>query len=209
MRKVFLTILTLTFINLSFSQTVDFGVKAGLNYNFGGDLSEVIPQTGNNFENIITGADDKAGFHVGLWTKFRFAGLYVRPELVYTQLNNSYDSDSPNNLDTDFKTKKIDVPVLVGAKIFGPLHVYGGPAFQYITSSDLRSDIDNISTNDFSVGLQLGTGLELGRLGVDVRWEKGFSNDVVGRCLGRNIIVYNRPNQLFFEHFYRWYEREH
>lgn len=207
MRKVFLTILTLTFINLSFSQTIDFGVKAGLNYNFGGDLSEVIPQTGNNFENIITGADDKAGFHVGLWTKFRFAGLYVRPELVYTQLNNSYDSDSPNDLDTDFKTKKIDVPVLIGAKVFGPLHIYGGPAFQYITSSDLRSDIENISTNDFSVGLQLGAGLELGRLGVDVRWEKGFSNDLDGRFLGTNIQVDNRPNQIIFGLSYRLNER--
>ena len=207
MRKVFLTILTLTFINLSFSQTADFGVKAGLNYNFGGDLSEVIPETGNNFENIITGADNKAGFHVGFWTKFRFAGLYVRPELVYTQINNSYDSSSPNDLDTDLKTKKIDVPVLIGAKLIGPLHIYGGPALQYITKSDLRSDIENVNTNDFSVGLQLGTGLELGRLGVDVRWEKGFSNDLDGRFLGTNINVDNRPNQIIFGLSYRLNER--
>ncbi len=209
MNKVFLTILTLTLFNFSFAQKVDFGAKAGLNYNFGGDLSEVIQQTGNNFENVITGADDKAGFHLGLWAKFRFAGLYVRPELIYTQLNNSYDSNSVNNLDTDFKTKKIDIPVLIGTKVVGPLHVFAGPSFQYITKSDFsRNEIENIDTNDFSVGLQLGTGLELGRLGVDVRWEKGFNNDLDGRFLGTNINVDNRPNQIIFGLSYRFNERD-
>lgn len=206
MKKVFLTILTITFLNFSFAQ-IDWGAKAGLNYNFGGDLTEFFPGAADGVENIITGADDKAGFHVGLWTKFRFAGLYVRPELVYTQLNNSYNSSSPNNLDTDFKTNKIDVPILLGAKVIGPLHIFGGPAFQYITKSDLRSDIENIDTNDFSVGLQLGTGLELGRLGVDVRWEKGFSNDLDGQFLNTQIDVDNRPNQIIFGLSYRFNER--
>ena len=209
MKKLVLTILTLTLTTtILFAQKIDIGAKAGVNYNFGGDLSELITETGNGFQNIITGADDKAGFHAGIWLKARLLGLYVRPEIIYTQLNNSYNSNSVNNLSTDFKTEKLDIPILIGTKIIGPLHIYAGPSFQYILNSDFSvSDIDNVKTNDFSVGLQLGTGLELGRLGVDVRWEKGFNNDLEATFPGTNISLDNRPNQIIFGISYRFNER--
>ena len=61
MKKVFVTLLTLTLCTtLSYAQKIDWGAKAGLNYNFGGDLSEVIGEVGNTAENILAGADNKA-----------------------------------------------------------------------------------------------------------------------------------------------------
>lgn len=210
MRKVFLTVLTFTFINFSFAQ-LDWGAKAGLNYNFGGDLSEVFSETGSNIENIVnTNADGKAGFHLGLWTKFHVLGLYIRPELVYTKLNNSYGTNTQNNRgESDYKTQKLDIPILIGTKLIGPLHIFGGPSFQYILDSDFEvNTIGDIKTNDLSVGLQLGTGLELGRLGIDVRWEKGFSNDADGRFLNTNFNVDNRPNQIIFGLSYQFNEKD-
>lgn len=211
MKKLVLTVLTLTLINVSFAQKIDFGAKAGLNYNFGGDLSEVPSSVATSFENVIIGADNKAGYHFGLWAKFNLLGLYVRPELVYTQLNNSYNSE-PDNINTDFKTNKIDIPILIGTKVAGPLHIFAGPSFQYITNSDFsQSDFQNIKTKDFTAGLQIGAGLELGKIGVDVRWEKGFANDVDGEFspagLNTGIKVDNRPNQIIFGLSYRFNER--
>ncbi|MDY7395091.1 outer membrane beta-barrel protein [Aureibaculum sp. 2210JD6-5] len=207
MKKLVLTLLTLTLTTTFLSAQIDIGLKGGVNYNFGGDLSEVISEVGNNAENLIAGADNKAGFHLGLWTRFHFAGLYLRPEISYTELNNSYNNND-ENVDTDFKTKKIDIPILLGTKLIGPVHIYGGPSIQYITKSDFsQSEFDNISTNDFSVGLQIGTGLELGRLGIDVRWEKGFSNDLDGKLGDTNINVDNRPNQIIFGLAYRFNDR--
>ena len=207
MQKLVFTILTLTLLNVSFAQKIDVGVKAGLNYNFGGDLSELVQGAADNFQNVITGADDKAGYHVGFWLKAKLLGFYIRPEIIYSELNNSYNS-SFTGLNTDFNTKKIDIPILLGKKVFGPLHVYAGPSFQYILDSDFSvNQIQDIKTNDFSVGLQIGTGLELGRLGVDVRWEKGFSNDLDGRFLNTNIRVDNRPNQIIFGLSYRFNEK--
>ncbi|HHC79723.1 MAG TPA: PorT family protein [Flavobacteriia bacterium] len=207
-KKLVLTILTLTLFNVTFAQKIDFGAKAGLNYNFGGDLSELIEQTGNNFQNVITGADDKAGYHIGFWLKARLLGFYVRPEIVYTELNNSYNS-SVTTLNTDFKTRKLDVPILIGTKVIGPLHIFAGPSFQYIIDTDFSvNQIENIKTNDFSVGLQIGTGLEIGKLGFDVRWEKGFSNDLDGRFLNTSINVDNRPNQIIFGLSYRFNDRK-
>ena len=66
MKKVFVTLLTLTLCTtLSHAQKIDWGAKAGLNYNFGGDLSEAPASISDSFENVITGADSKAGYHFG------------------------------------------------------------------------------------------------------------------------------------------------
>lgn len=208
MKKIVLTVLTLTFINVLFAQKIDFGAKAGLNYNFGGDLTELFSETGSSLDDIIHGADNKAGYHVGFWLKARLLGFYIRPEIVYTQLNNSYNNIG-TGLSTDFKTKKLDIPVLFGIKVIGPLHIYAGPSFQYILKSDFSlNEIGNVETNDLSVGLQIGTGLELGKLGIDVRWEKGFSNDLDGQFLNTNFNVDNRPNQVIFGLSYRFNERD-
>ncbi len=207
MRKLVLTVLTLTLTStLLFAQKIDFGLKGGLNYNFGGDLSELLSSTGETAEDIITGADNKAGFHLGLYSKIHFLGMYLRPELIYTELNNSYYSEG--NVSTNFKTKKLDIPILLGTKLIGPLHIYAGPSIQYLIKSDFsQNEIENIKTNDFSVGLQIGTGLELGRLGIDVRWEKGFSNDANGRFLNTQFDIDNRPNQIIFGLSYRFNDR--
>lgn len=210
MKKVFVTLLTLTLCTtLSYAQKIDWGAKAGLNYNFGGDLSEAPTSIGESFEDVITGADAKAGYHFGLWTKINVLGMYVRPELIYTQLNNTYGENPVNSRnEADFNTKKLDIPVLFGVKVAGPLHIFAGPSFQYILDSDFDvTNIDNLETNDFSMGLQIGAGLELGKLGLDVRWEKGFSNDANGRFLNTQFDIDNRPNQIIFGLSYRFNDR--
>ena len=61
---------------------IDFGVKAGINYN-----SESIKETG---QDLFEGAESKTGYHAGIWLRFKLpvVGLYIRPELVYTNLEN-------------------------------------------------------------------------------------------------------------------------
>ena len=94
MKKVFLMI-SLAF---AFSQTstaqLDFGVKAGLNYN-----SESIQSVS---EDVFTGAESKTGYHAGIWLRFKLPiiGFYLRPELVYTNLENEllYKGESNNFL---------------------------------------------------------------------------------------------------------------
>lgn len=207
--KAVLTVFAITFINISFAQ-VDFGIKGGVNYNFGGDLKEIPSSIGSSTENLITSADAKAGFHAGIWAKVNFLGIYLRPELAYTELNNTYGKNTlTNRNDSDFKTKKIDIPILIGAKIIGPLHLFGGPTFQYIMDTDFDvNNLETIKTDDFSVGLQLGAGVNLGRLGIDLRWEKGFNNDANGKFLNTKFDIDNRPNQLIFGLSYQLSKRD-
>ncbi len=182
---------------LAIAQKGSFGLKAGINYNSNGDLIE---ETTNNAENVIQGADAKVGFHVGAYGKLSFSSLYLRPELVYTKTKSDYNGSS-------YDISKLDVPVLIGYKVFGPLSIFAGPSFQYILSNDL--DIKDIDLKDvenkFSVGLNIGAGVQLGKLGIDVRYERGFSKNEAS-FIGNNINaasgiegrVDSRPSQLIF-----------
>ena len=128
----------------------------------------------------MNGAKTKTGIHTGLWVraKLPIIGFYIRPEVVYTELNNSvnYKGTFSAPETTDFKFRKIDVPVLIGKKFLGIGNVFAGPSFQYILSSDFElNDLREVSTESFSLGIQLGAGIELGRLGIDLRWERGLS----------------------------------
>ena len=173
-----------------------FGIKAGLNYNKNGDL---IGSVGDSGQDIVEGAEGKTGYHVGFWGKLDFPKIYLRPELVYTKTKSSYDVDGDSQ---DYDVSKLDLPVLLGIKIVGPLHVFAGPAFQYTLKNDLESvEIEDVES-DFTVGLNAGVGVNIGRLGLDVRYERGFSENEAN-FIGNNITdvsgrVDSRPSQVIF-----------
>ena len=163
-----------------------FGIKAGLNYNANGDY----------FESAEAAAQDpgrNVGYHLGVFGKLGNR-VYLRPELVFTRTKSEYD-------DGDFNMSKLDLPVLVGGKIIGPLHVFAGPAFQLILDTEFDGiTIDDVE-NDFTVGLNIGAGLNLGRFGVDLRYERGFSENEA-TFINTNITnleadrIDTRPDQL-------------
>lgn len=162
-----------------------FGVKAGLNYNGNGDYF-------NSAENTFENPDGNAGFHVGVYGKLGDR-IYLRPELVYTSTTSGYNEG-------DLKIQKLDVPVLVGTKIIGPLHAFIGPSLQYILNSKFDDvTIDDID-NNLTLGFNLGAGVNLGKFGIDLRYERGFTENEIS-FINTNIVnvddrVDTRPNQL-------------
>ncbi len=176
---------------------VSFGLKGGVNYN-----SESIT---NASANVFEGAESKTGYHAGIWLRFKVpvVGLYIRPELVYTNLKSDV-LYKPTNATTAYNTtynfQKIDIPVLLGKKFFGIGNVFIGPSFQYILSSDFSADsISDIDAKGFTVGLQFGGGIELGKLGIDVRWERGF-NTIESKFIdnNENVTFDTRIDQIIF-----------
>ena len=196
MKKVFLMI-SLAF---AFSQTstaqIDFGLKAGLNYN-----SESIQSVS---EDVFTGAESKTGYHAGIWLRFKLPiiGFYLRPELVYTNLENELlykITPTQTTQPTSYNFQKIDLPVLIGKKFFGIGNVFAGPSFQYILNSDFSLDtITDVDTDGFSVGLQFGAGIELGNLGIDVRWERGLNaiESTFLNAINERVTFDTRVNQI-------------
>lgn len=163
-----------------------FGIKGGLNYNGNGKYFESIEANAKN-------PDKNVGYHLGVFGKIGDR-LYFRPELVYTNTKSDYE-------DEEFKMQKFDAPLLIGMKVLGPLSVFGGPAIQYIVDADFEGiTIDDVES-DFSVGLNFGIALNINKIGIDLRYERGFSENE-GRFLQNNFGVLQssrldtRPEQL-------------
>ncbi|WKD86717.1 hypothetical protein KCTC32516_02093 [Polaribacter huanghezhanensis] len=194
MKKILLMMCLIFGLSQTASAQFQFGIKGGVNYNNNGDVT--FSSAGSD---VVNGAKSKSGFHAGLWFrgKIPIIGLYLRPEIVFTQVKSEYLYKGTN---TNYDFKKIDVPVLIGTKFLGFANAFIGPSFQYIIDDNFT--FSNLSTNDFnkfSVGMQMGFGVELGALGVDVRWERGLSKtEAIFVDNSTNVTVDNRTNQIIF-----------
>ena len=95
---------------------------------------------------------------------------------------------------------KIDVPILVGMSFVGPLRVFVGPSFQYILDSSFNlNEFNEIDKDAISMGVQLGIGVKLGKIGIDARWEKGITNSkskFVTALTDSEVNFDTRPNQF-------------
>ncbi len=183
-------LLLLAFILISYPTFAQkgsgFGIKGGLNYNANGDYFEAVGEAAKQ-------PDRNVGYHIGLFGKLGNQ-IYFRPELVYTKTKSDYDG-------SDFKMSKLDAPLLLGVKVIGPLNLFAGPAFQYILDSEFDGITINNVEKDFTVGLNIGAGVNLGKLGIDIRYERGFGNNEA-EFINTNITsippsrVDTRPDQL-------------
>ena len=180
--KRLLTAFALLVCTAAFSQSggSGFGLKAGINFNTNGKLKidevpEISPDTG-------------VGYHIGVWG--RIGGVaYMRPELVYTEINSDYDGES-------FKMRKLDLPVLFGHRFLGIFHGYIGPSFQYVLNTDLGDiDISDVE-KEFSMGLQIGGGVNFGRIGIDIRYERGLSPNYLDIDEIEGVRLDTRPTQI-------------
>ncbi len=174
------------------AQTAEFGIKGGLNYGATGDY-ETAQEGAEDFSSSFEKGENRTGFHAGVFTQFEVLGIFLRPELMYTELNTKYSS-------FDYNIKKIDAPVLVGVNILGPLNIKAGPSFQYVLSNELENSAFSIGEveDEISVGYQLGAGLDLGKLEFDVRYEGAFSENTafgLNEMASENFSVDSRPSQ--------------
>ncbi len=192
-RSIVFSILFFTSIMLMNAQN-DFGIKGGLSYNTNGDLEEFSSEVTDIYKNDGKG---KAGFNVGFYGKLDLGSIYIRPELVYTKTTSEYELNT--GFTEDYNISKIDVPVLVGFKLIGPLNIFAGPAFQYILDNDLEGVSISDVENEYSVGVNIGASLEIGRFGLDVRYERGLSeNEAEWTDAGETFKLDSRPEQLIF-----------
>lgn len=170
MKKLTIFLVLATALTAVHGQSAKLGIKGGLNFGATGNITTINNQ---NFD-----GDNRLGYHIGALAQVKFAGIFLQPEIVYTQLTTDYNSFEDIST-LDYTLSKIDIPILVGFDIAGPLNVKIGPAFQYILNNEL--DLNEFTTqdpeNNFTVGYQLGLGVQLGRLGLDLRYEGAFSEN--------------------------------
>ena len=186
----------------AFGQSANFGIKGGLNYGATGDITTISEES---FE-----GDNKVGYHLGAFAKFEFSGIFLQPDIVYTKLTTDYGGNSGANADYNFS--KLDIPVLLGLDIVGPLSLKAGPSFQLALNNEL--DLEGFETNDpensFTIGYQIGAGVQFGRLGLDLRYEGAFSeNDTsvtsnISDVAEARFTIDSRPSQWILSLSYQF-----
>ncbi|MDM1299118.1 MULTISPECIES: porin family protein [Empedobacter] len=191
MKKLILTAIVGLAANFATAQNIDFGIKGGAVFNT--DKGKVWQDAGNIFKR-----DGKAsaGFQAGALARVSLAGIYIQPELLYTQFKNEYDVDGQN---LDVTKKRLDIPVNVGKRFLGIGHVQAGPVFSYYFDDKLSvKDFTTAKQDEFNVGMQIGAGVEVSKLLFDLRYEFGLGkvgSDILNGSNGQ-YRTENRPQML-------------
>lgn len=154
-----------------------FGIKGGVNYSNLKTKDDLTEQ-----KNIM-------GYQAGIFSRVGGAGIYFQPELYLGTKGNEFTSLDMSSRMIDVKGKikftTLDLPLLVGTKIGSNklnLRFMGGPIVSFIIDENNTLGSAYNSLSDFgnykkqTLGFQAGSGIDLGNLTFDVRYESGLSN---------------------------------
>lgn len=171
MKKIILSALFLSFSVAGFSQVLpsfQLGIKGGAN------LSKL--STENTFS-----SDNRAGYYAGLWARIGAAGIHLQPELYISGKNTTLKTK--NGDEADVKFTSVDVPVLVGTKIGAAgvgIRLNTGPVVSFIVDDKqtVKTAVKDVFSGNFkgqSFAWQFGAGVDISKLGLDLRYEAGLS----------------------------------
>ena len=166
-------------ISLSAFSQFEYGLKGGISFNSNLNINSKI----ESIDNSINIFESRNGQHIGVFLKLSINDFFIRPEIIYSKIKNSYDIPyvlvRTENIVTDFNQHKIDVTVMLGYKVFGLVNLFAGPRFEFIKNVSY----DNIDLNDlknqYTLGLKYGIGLKFGKFEIELRAERGFSENEI------------------------------
>ena len=167
-----LFIFAMTFTGFS-QTTFEYGLKGGINYSMGGQITGKESPPNGDWSETIQG-NGEFGFHGGIFGQVNFGKFFIRPEVVYTSIESSFDF--PNKTST-YSIEKFDIPLMLGYNIWGPLDVFAGPVYSNILGTSLEGDEyeTEIVVQNTPINAQIGAKVEFGRFGLDVRYERSLS----------------------------------
>jgi len=172
MKRILLSAMMLFCSVAAFSQVLpsfQFGIKGGAN------LSKF--STDNVFD-----SDNRAGYYAGFYARVGAVGLHFQPELYLAGKSTTLVS-SASGVENKVKFTSVDVPLLIGTKIGAAgvgLRLNTGPVASFIVDKkqsfgQATTNIFNGSFKDQAFAWQFGAGLDVGKLGVDLRYEAGLT----------------------------------
>jgi hypothetical protein len=153
---------------------VNLGLKAGMN----------IAKLKSDFAD----EDNRLGYQGGAWLRIGAAGFYIQPEAYLGSKGGKFNFQNDNNTasgSAKVKFTNLDVPILLGTKIgTNKLNArfMAGPVISFVvdkntTFSNAVGDVSDFNNyKDRALGGQIGAGVDLGNISIDLRYEAGLSN---------------------------------
>ncbi|MBK9508197.1 MAG: PorT family protein [Cytophagaceae bacterium] len=179
MKKAILILAAICISNLSMAQFT-LGIKGGINF------SSMVTNAGSFSQNIKESKDTKTGYSFGVYSRIG-KKLYLQPEVLFATKGGKVDfvpvgGGSP--VSVDIKTNNIDIPILIGYKLFNRIRINAGPVASIKISEDQKfldelkkvtNDVDAAFENA-TFGYQAGVGIKLLGFEIDLRNEGSLSN---------------------------------
>jgi hypothetical protein len=131
------------------------------------------------FENDIRG-ENLLGYSVGMFGQFWSGPVLFRPELHY-QFNAGVVEmwGEPN----DFRMHKLEMPLMVGLNLVGPLCIEAGPTWGYILSATEYYNDTRVELAKMGMGYKVGAGLQFSQMFVNMHFQGAayYGGDGSGR----------------------------
>lgn len=156
-------------VSTASAQLIDlkWGVLGGLNvpdYSFKGDEVDM---------------KNKVGWQLGMTASLKVAFLTIDPQLLY--VHQQVELAVPQFDAGDIKCQSIDLPVMVGWTVFGPLRLFAGPVFTLMNKCD--SDLPFADRRDFDVtnlrstiSYAVGVEARVKKIRLDLRYNGQFQD---------------------------------
>ncbi|SDA42857.1 Outer membrane protein beta-barrel domain-containing protein [Algoriphagus alkaliphilus] len=158
-KSAFLIIMSL-FLGISAhsQQGSGFGFKGGMNFNTSGKYFKDAGQ-------IFSSPSENMGYHLGVFFQLSSYDISLRPEMIYTK---SKFETSLGAVDY----QKVDLPVLVKMRLFKVIGFSIGPSLHYTFEEKFSVPENFQKTEPFGLGFQMGLGVNIGPVGLDLRFER-------------------------------------
>jgi hypothetical protein len=170
MKKLLFIFVYLCFALPAISQDFSIGPKVGISQTTL-DLSKEFFESG----------DADFGYHVGIFSRIGFGGFFIQPEVLYTQTHGKFSFDGMGSEDDgeyESSFNRLDIPVMLGFKLFKFLRLQGGPIASFDVNSELKDASNDIKDVDFeksTLGYQAGIGFDIGNLIIDAKYESSLN----------------------------------
>ncbi len=217
-------------------------VQAQSGIKVGASLSQVNIENAESTYDFTSGKRE-IGYHIGLFTRINIAVFYLQPEVIFTSSGGDIqikkkstslldkvpggifpNNDLPEGLPTtslsSFQTwhisyNKIDIPIMLGAKIKNWFRVQAGPVGSILLAAASENDKFAIALDIYDnykkivVGYQFGIGVDIKKtVFLDLKYEgnlsrlgdeiQGFATDQRGNQLLLSVgINLQKINRLF------------
>ncbi|MBN1637706.1 MAG: PorT family protein, partial [Ignavibacteriales bacterium] len=182
-QKIFLLFFTVFTFNSLLAQSVDIGIRTGINL------------SSNSFEPELKSitSNGKSGFLGGLFFTFDFGIFSIQSEVLYSQKGSKIESDTNLlNLNREIHINYLEFPILVKYKIptskSSQINIFTGPSFGINLNSKYKIDEDGSSydeditnqTKATEIGWIFGVGFNLTfnkvKFSIEGRYNSSFSD---------------------------------
>jgi len=154
------------------AQSLKAGVTAGASTG-----SVKISEIPEGLGNVIKG-DNIMGINAGVFAKLYISSLYVSPQLLVNYRHGTVNvfQDEISKQEKSFTMEKLEIPVLIGLRIIGPLCIEAGPVYNYILHSTTNFGDDEVQLKKDGMGYRAGINFDFGRINVYGNYQ-GITNN--------------------------------